>query len=55
MAKEERKGWKIEEYTAPNGEKPVLTFLEGLQGRNKREAIALLQLIAGRGNTLRSP
>jgi len=55
MAKEERKGWKIEEYTAPNGEKPVLTFLEGLQGRNKREAIALLQLIAERGNTLRSP
>ena len=54
MAKEER-SWKIEEYTAPNGEKPVLTFLQGLQGKNKREAIALLQLIAERGNMLRPP
>src|ERR1041384_327956 len=50
MAKEERRGWKIEEYTAPNGEKPVLTFLQGLQGKNKREAIALLQLLSERGN-----
>ena len=55
MANEERRGWKIEEYTAPNGEKPVLTFLMGLQGKNKREAIALLQLIAERGNLLRPP
>jgi len=55
MAKEERKGWKIEEYTAPNGDKPVLTFLQGLQGKNKREAIALLQLVAERGNLLRPP
>lgn len=55
MAREERRGWKIEQYTAPNGEKPVLTFLQGLQGKNKREAVALLQLIAERGNMLRPP
>ncbi len=55
MAKEDRRTWKVEEYTAPNGEKPAVTFLVGLQGKNKREAIALLQLVAERGNQLRPP
>src|SRR6266566_5301136 len=53
--REEKRGWKIDEYTAPNGEKPVLTFLLGLKGKHKRQAIALLQLLAERGNTLREP
>jgi phage-related protein len=51
----EPKKWRIEEYTAPNGEKPVLTFLMGLQGKNKRQAVALLQLLEERGNMLRPP
>ena len=55
MAKEERKAWKIEEYTAPNGDKPALAFLMGLQGKNKRQAVALLQLLEERGNILRPP
>jgi phage-related protein len=53
--KEEKRGWKIGEYTAPNGEKPVITFLLGLKGKHKRQAIALLQLLAERGNMLREP
>lgn len=51
----EAKKWRIEEYTAPNGEKPALTFLMGLQGKNKRQAVALLQLLEERGNTIRPP
>jgi len=48
-------GWTIGQYRAPNGETPILTFLAGLEGKNKREAIALLQLLRERGNTLRPP
>jgi DNA-binding XRE family transcriptional regulator len=33
----------IEEYVLPGGEKPILTFLVGLAGRDKRDAIAPLQ------------
>lgn len=51
----EAKKWRIEEYTAPNGEKPALTFLMGLQGKNKRQAVALLQLLEERGNMIRPP
>ncbi len=55
MPKEERKQWKVGEYTAPDGYKPALTFLQGLRGKNKRQAVALLQLLAERGNALRPP
>ncbi len=47
--------WTIEEFALPGGEKPILTFLLGLDGRNKRDAIALLQLVRERGNQLRPP
>ena len=54
MTKEQRK-WRIEEYTAPNGDKPMLAFLAGLEGKHKRQAVALIQLLEERGNTLRPP
>lgn len=53
MAEQAR--WTIEEYAAPSGEKPVLSFVTGLEGRNKTDAAALLQLLRERGNTLRPP
>lgn len=55
MASESKRKWQVEEYTAPNGEKPALTFLMGLEGKNKRQAVALLQLLEEWGNTLRPP
>lgn len=51
----EAKKWQIEEYTAPSGDKPMLVFLQGLEGKNKRQAVALLQLLEERGNALRPP
>lgn len=51
----EAKKWQIEEYTAPSGDKPTLVFLQGLEGKNKRQAVALLQLLEERGNALRPP
>jgi hypothetical protein len=47
--------WTLREYATPGGEKPVLGFLQGLEGRNRREAIALIQLLRERGNQLRPP
>src|SRR5260370_40576705 len=47
--------WTLEEYAMPNAETPVLGFLHGLEGRNKREALALIQLVRERGNQLRFP
>ena len=38
-----------------SGAVPVLTFLQGLTGDAKTEAIAVLKLVAERGNTLREP
>jgi len=48
-------GWTIEDYTTANGDSPVRAFLAGLQGRDRVEAFALLQLLAERGDTLRLP
>lgn len=47
--------WTLEEYAAPSGDKPIVKFLLGLEGRDKSEAAALLQLLRERGNTLRAP
>lgn len=47
--------WRVEEYTTPKGHKPILSFFLGLQGRNKADAIALIQLLEERGNGLRPP
>ena len=53
--KDETRKWQIEEYTAPNGDKPVSAFLSGLQGKNRRQAWALVELLGERGNQLRPP
>lgn len=55
MSNEPKRKWQVEEYTMPNGDKPALVFLQGLEGKNKRQAIALLQLLEERGNQLRPP
>jgi hypothetical protein len=47
--------WTVEEYALPSGEKPILTFLRGLVGRDKGDAIALLRLVQERGSHIRPP
>lgn len=47
--------WTVTEYALPSGEAPILTFLQGLARDARGEAIALLKLVAERGNTLREP
>lgn len=47
--------WTIDAYETEQGERPALSFLQGLEGRNKAEAIALVQLLRERGNSLRRP
>lgn len=41
--------WTIDAYETEQGEKPVKTFIEGLEGRNKVEAIALVKLLEEKG------
>jgi hypothetical protein len=47
--------WTIDTYETEQGERPVLAFLQGLEGRNKAESIALVRLLQERGSTLRRP
>jgi len=47
--------WTVTEYMSPGGGAPVLSFLQGLRGDAKAEAIALLKIVEERGNTLREP
>lgn len=47
--------WIVTEYELPSGQVPALTFLQGLTGDAKTEAIAVLKLIEERGNALREP
>jgi hypothetical protein len=47
--------WTIDAYQTEQGERPALSFLQGLEGRNQAEAIALVQLLRERGHTLRRP
>lgn len=47
--------WAIEEYITEHGENLVLTFLAGLTGEDRADAIALLKLLAEQGNALRLP
>ena len=47
--------WTVTEYALPSGAVPVLTFLQGLAGDAKTEAVAVVKLVAERGNTLREP
>ncbi len=47
--------WAIDAYETDTGEKPVWSFIAGLEGRNRVEAIALVKLLEEGGNTLRRP
>ena len=47
--------WTVDAYESEEGIRPVWTFIEGLQGRNKAEAIALVKIVEEQGNALRRP
>jgi hypothetical protein len=47
--------WLVEEYRTVGGRSLIRDFIEGLNARNKVEAIALIKLVEERGNTLRPP
>jgi hypothetical protein len=48
-------GWRIEAYATPAGDEPVWSFIRGLAGRDRVEAIALVKLLEELGNQLRRP
>ena len=45
----------IETYTTEKGEAPASSFIKGLTGRDRVEAIALVKLLEEQGNQLRRP
>lgn len=47
--------WGLEWYRKAEAEPPARIFLDGLTGRNKDEAAALITLLRERGNALRMP
>jgi hypothetical protein len=47
--------WTLERFVLDSGESPVQTFLEGLGGRGRVDALALLKLLAEQGNALKMP
>ncbi len=47
--------WTLERFVLDSGESPVRTFLEGLGGRDRVDALALLKLLAEQGNALKMP
>lgn len=52
---EGRASWTIDTHETERGDKPALSFLQGLEGRNRSEAFALVKLLRERGNSLRRP
>jgi hypothetical protein len=51
----EQAPWTVDAYETEQGERPALSFLQGLEGRNESEAVALVKLLQERGNSLRRP
>ncbi|MBI1892674.1 MAG: type II toxin-antitoxin system RelE/ParE family toxin [Candidatus Rokubacteria bacterium] len=47
--------WTTEWYQTLGGEPPLKSFLEGLAGRDRDEAIAVIELLEKWGNRLRPP
>ena len=47
--------WTIDAYETDGGEAPAWSFIRGLEGRDRVEAIALVKLLEERGNLLRRP
>ena len=48
-------GWTVEDFERARENFPIRTFLGALEGRNAREAAALLARLAARGNQIRPP
>lgn len=46
-------GWRVEYYRKLDGTVPVQDFIEELEGKHLRDAVALIQLLGMFGNTLR--
>ena len=51
----EQERWMIDVYQSQTGAKPVWSFIEALEGRDKAEALALVKLLEEQGNKLRRP
>jgi hypothetical protein len=47
--------WTLERFVLESGESPVQAFLDGLGGRDRVNALAVLKLLAERGNALKMP
>jgi hypothetical protein len=47
--------WTIDAYETDGGEAPAWSFIRGLEGRDRVEAIALVKLLEEQGNLLRRP
>lgn len=47
--------WTIDAFENERGEQPALRFIQGLEGRNEVEALALVKLLEEKGNGLRRP
>jgi hypothetical protein len=47
--------WSVEFYEKREGVRPAQLFVDGLEGKHKREALALIALVGERGNQLRPP
>ena len=47
--------WGVSDFQAPSGAYPVRRFLSALTMEQRANAIALIQLLRERGNTLRRP
>ncbi len=47
--------WTIDSYQTEAGDRPAVTFLGSLEGRDRTEAAALLNMLKDQGNALRRP
>jgi Phage derived protein Gp49-like (DUF891) len=47
--------WTLERFVLDSGESSVQAFLEGLGGRDRVDALALLKLLAEQGHALKMP
>jgi hypothetical protein len=41
----EQAPWTVDVYETEQGERPALGFVQGLEGRNESEAVALMKLL----------
>jgi Phage derived protein Gp49-like (DUF891) len=47
--------WSLDAYETDAGDSPAWSFIGGLEGRDRVEAIALVKLLEEQGNLLRRP